>query len=356
MNRNNISHISDILVGILSSVILFVLLMQYVFPVVAPFLIAWFVAFVVREPASRICRVTRLRPVLVRPLLAIILTLFIFGVVALLLWQSTTLIWELLSDVAEGNNPIYDLLLALGNPELPFFGDGFSEELAAQIGEALSGMIASLLTSLASAVTGWISAIPNLLLFLLATIIALIYFAIDLERINAGVRALLPISISSRISLIRQSFFTLAGKYIASYLFIMLVTFAILLLGFVLLHVESAVALAMIISVLDILPIIGVGTVLIPWSAVAFFTGDKFLAIGLIVLFVVNTVVRELLEPRIVGKSLDMHPLLTLILIYVGYALFGVKGIVALPAVAVLFGIVLNNRRTAEVNKPAAKE
>ena len=356
MNRNNLSRIAELLIGILAAVILFVLIMQYVFPVVAPFLIAWFVAFIVREPASRICRVTRLKPVLVRPVLAIILTMFIFGVVALLLWQSTTLIWELLSDVAEGENPIYDLLLALGNPELPFIGDGFSEELAAQIGEALGGMITSLLTALASAVTGWIVAIPNLLLFLLATIIALIYFAIDLERINARVRALLPSSIASKISLIRQSFFTLAGKYIASYLFIMLVTFAILLLGFVLLRVGNAVTLAMIISVLDILPIIGVGTVLLPWSTVAFFTGDKFLAIGLIVLFIVNTVVRELIEPRIVGKSLDMHPLLTLILIYVGYALFGVKGIVVLPAIAVLFGIVVNNRRTAEINEPTSKE
>jgi sporulation integral membrane protein YtvI len=217
-------------------------------------------------------------------------------------------------------------------------------------------MITSLLTSLASSLTGWISLIPNILLFLLVTVIALVYFAIDLEKINTRVRSFLPKSLSERLSGVREGFLQTSGKYIGAYLLLMLETFGILLVGFVILRIERAFSLALIVSVLDLLPIIGVGTVLVPWSIISFVTGDRLLGVGLLLLFVVNTVIRELTEPRIVGKSLDMHPLMTLAFIYVGYALFGLSGLVALPALAMLFGAVFNNRHSAEVDKSAGKK
>jgi predicted PurR-regulated permease PerM len=116
------------------------------------------------------------------------------------------------------------------------------------------------------------------------------------------------------------------------------------------LGVEGSATLAFFVAILDILPVIGVGTVLIPWSIIAFLMSDTSLGIGLIVLFLVNAVIRQLIEPKILGKSLDLHPLLTLMLIYVGFSLFGIWGLILLPllAVSILFG--LKNKGSAKID------
>ena len=105
----------------------------------------------------------------------------------------------------------------------------------------------------------------------------------------------------------------------------------------------------MLIALLDLLPVIGVGTVLIPWGIFALATGNKILGIGLILLFVANTVIRQFAEPRIVGKSLNLHPLITLMAIYIGYALFGFIGVFILPVIAVSISAMLNGNNTTEI-------
>jgi len=355
MNKQRLEYISRLLLGALSAVALLSLTMEYVLPVAMPFLIAWSVAFVVREPAEWICARTRLPKAMVRPTLAILLTLSVFALISLFVYKCSNVIMLILGDIAEGNNPIYDAIISITDPNLPIFGDSLSEELAERIAEAIGGLITSLFTGLASFVTSLVSALPNVLLFLLATVIALIYFAIDLEKINARVRSFLPERLSDRLTRIRHDFFSTAGKYIFSYLIIMVVTFAVLLTGFFILGVDNAPTFAILISLLDLLPVIGVGTVLVPWGILSLISGDNFLGAGLILLFVVNTVIRELIEPKIVGKSLDMHPLLTLILIYVGYALFGLQGLILVPVLSVLFGTLFNNGDSAKIDEPASK-
>ena len=127
-----------------------------------------------------------------------------------------------------------------------------------------------------------------------------------------------------------------------SYLTLMLITFALMLAGFLLIEVKHAFLLAAVVALLDVLPVLGVGTVLVPWSVFCFATGDAGLGIGLAVLFVVNTVLRQVIEPKIVGKSLDMHPVLTLFLLYAGYLLFGIAGVLLVPVAALIIGTLIN--------------
>ena len=141
----------------------------------------------------------------------------------------------------------------------------------------------------------------------------------------------------------------MAAKYLRSYFLIMLITFAVMLVGFLLLRVDYAFLFAIIVAVLDLLPIVGVGTVLVPASVFCFLSGNKALAIGLVVLFVVNEVVRQLAEPRILGKHLGIHPLLTLAAMYIGYSFFGFAGLFLLPLLVVLVGIYEDN--SAKVDK-----
>jgi predicted PurR-regulated permease PerM len=122
-----------------------------------------------------------------------------------------------------------------------------------------------------------------------------------------------------------------------------------MLTGFLILRIEHALLLSIIVAFLDILPIIGVGTVIIPWAIVEFAIGDGSLAVGLLVLFVVNAIIRQLAEPKIIGKNLDLHPIATLILLYVGYSLFGFVGLIVLPVIVLSIGVVLKGNNATEI-------
>jgi sporulation integral membrane protein YtvI len=126
-------------------------------------------------------------------------------------------------------------------------------------------------------------------------------------------------------------------QFVRSYAIILLVTFSELAIGFAILGVKNVFLLALLISLFDILPVVGLGAVLLPWAAISLVTGNTALGIGLVVMYVVILVVRNIIEPKIVGDRVGLHPLLTLVCMFVGAKLFGVIGLFGLPvAVAIL--------------------
>ncbi len=356
MKNITLERIVALLVGAIAGGIILTVGMKHIIPVLSPFIIAWLVAFAVREPSHKLSERIKISERILRPILAIFFTLLMFGTVILICWQITEEVWELLGNIGSGESPVYELIMRLTDSDMLLFGDKLDPELAARISEAFGNTVSAILGRIASSVTGWVSAVPNALLYLVVTVISLIYFSIDLERINLLVRRLLPSGIGSALSDLRRDLFRVGGKFIFSYMKLMLITFAITLLGLLILGVDGAFVLALVIALLDILPIIGVGTVLIPWSIISFAIGDHKLGIGLLVLFAVNSIVRELLEPKIVGKSLNIHPLLMLALIYVGYALFGIQGLFMIPVIAVLLGFFIKKKDSAEIDETSVKQ
>jgi predicted PurR-regulated permease PerM len=101
--------------------------------------------------------------------------------------------------------------------------------------------------------------------------------------------------------------------------------------------VGHPILIALLIAFFDHFPIIGVGTVIIPWAIVELILGNTARGIGLLILFVVNELIRQFAEPRIVGKSLNIHPLFTLVLIYTSISLFGFFGLILIPLFVALF-------------------
>lgn len=99
---------------------------------------------------------------------------------------------------------------------------------------------------------------------------------------------------------------------------------------------DYAFLLAAVIAVIDILPVLGVGTVLIPWATIAFIERNMRLGFGLLILYGVIVIVRQFAEPKIVGGTLGIHPLLTLAAMYLGFRLFGVAGMIIGPILALL--------------------
>lgn len=116
---------------------------------------------------------------------------------------------------------------------------------------------------------------------------------------------------------------------------LMAVTFCILLGGFLLLRVRHPLLWAAGISLVDAFPVLGVGTVLLPWALVRLLGGQKALAIGLLGIYVTVSLIRSALEPRLVGRQLGLDPLITLMALYAGYQLWGIGGMLLAPLVTV---------------------
>lgn len=181
-----------------------------------------------------------------------------------------------------------------------------------------------------------VSALPMWLIFVLVTLVAAFYFALDLERIQSTALSLLPVNWQAWVKRLKNSVvFTMFG-YLRAYLLLMLVTFGLLAVGFLTLRVPYALLLAALFAILDFLPVIGVGALLLPWAAVLLLQGDYYTGIGLLILFAAITLLRQFLEPKIVGHHLGLHPLVALGATYVGLRLFGFIGMLGLPVLLLI--------------------
>ena len=126
------------------------------------------------------------------------------------------------------------------------------------------------------------------------------------------------------------------GRYMRANLIILIMTTVELTVGFLIIGVRYALLIAVVTALIDILPVFGSGAVLIPYAVISFVRGDFALGIKLVVLYAVVSFVRQISEPRIMGKSLGVHPLLSLMAVYIGYRFFGVIGMVFMPLLIVM--------------------
>lgn len=308
--------------------------------IILPFIFAWLLAFALQNPLE--CLVSRLK--LPRKLLSIILTLVVilfFGFIVILL--ANQLLFEvqrIFGMLSENSDAIIssatELLENIGE-KFPFIYDHISEDFVIGTAtEILKNAVGTLTTQIASILASVIKIFPDLGLFCIAFIIAAFYICADFKKVNAALMCVIPDSLTNKLSGTRRTIKGTGAKYLKAYSIIMLVTTAELFIGFIILRVEYALTLALIIAVIDILPVLGVGSVLLPWSVLNFALGNGRLGTGLLLLFLVITIVREVIEPKIVGECIGMHPLLTLIAMYIGYRLIGILGLIAFPPIVLL--------------------
>ena len=322
---------------------------RYFLSLLLPFGIAWGIAFAVRpfshKLQSRLGISVRALRAVISMILAIaallLLGFFVFKIVS----EGLRLIGEL-SESEELSGALSRLFLPLSRL--------FPEEgsrLSGVISDAVSSFFSSLLSEVGELLKRAVLAVPDVFLFLLVTLIATLYFSFDLERINAAVLSHLPKRFGEGLVRFKDGFLHSTLGYLRSYLILMGITFALVTLGLVILRVEYALALALLIALLDALPILGVGTVLVPWSLLSFMTGDATRGVGLLVLFGVNAVLRQFLEPKIVGDTLGIPPIVSLILLYISYRLFGLAGLLLLPLFSVLVVVYLKKGEPPEVEQ-----
>lgn len=127
-----------------------------------------------------------------------------------------------------------------------------------------------------------------------------------------------------------------AGRWLKAQLKLSAITFSIVFCGFLLLRIQNSLLLALLTALVDAVPMLGTGTILIPWCLIAFLRGDSVRGLGLLGLYVAAMVTRSGLEPRLLGRQLGMNPLVTLMALYAGFHIWGVMGMILAPILTVM--------------------
>lgn len=181
--------------------------------------------------------------------------------------------------------------------------------------------------------------IPSVLIGTIVAFVSAYFFIADKENLGEWVKKVVPKSITSRLLLVGENLKYAMGGYFKAQFKIMGVVFAILLVGFTLMQIRFSILLAIAIAFLDFLPFFGTGTALIPWAIYKFLVGDYKMVAALVILYGVTQLVRQLIQPKLVGDSMGLNPLYTLFLLYLGYRVGSVLGMIF----AVPVGLILLN-------------
>ena len=313
-------------------------ILEWGLSLIMPFIIAFLISWALQRPIRFLSEKLRVH----KKILAIFLVLLFYCtiglLIALLIIKSFSAVGELIASLPalyEAHiNPligkIYDSLESSFirlDPELMNALDTLIQDSAASIGEIISGLS----MTVAGAVSGAASSLPGFLIRLLLMVISTFFISMDYDRLMGFILLQFNDRTQELFFQIKKYIIGTLFVCIRSYALIMSITFVELSIGLHILRVENAFLIALLIAVFDILPVLGTGGIMIPWAIITFLLGNYSLAIGLAVLYVVITIIRNILEPKIVGGNIGLHPVVTLISLFVGAQLFGVVGLFGFP-------------------------
>ena len=329
---------------------------KYCFVIAAPFLLSFFFAVILQRPLGWLDKKTKNKMhsfwsiVLVLLCVAIILGPVI-SIIAALFRE----IGNFISFLGEQLNDLPTFLVTLQNEILKaikflpdsiytsvsenitqFFGNLINDFDVSKLGINMSSITSGLSNGI-SGVYSVVKNIPSILISVVIGVIAWILFTKDYKKVVKFIKLQLPDKHKNLLSETKKIFSSTILKMCRAYGLIMFITFCENFLGLTILNLIGVMknsyvfVIAICIAVFDILPVAGSGGILIPWSLIALVSGNVGQCVGLLILYAVITVIRQYIEPKIVGDSLGVNPLVTLAGLYFGLKLFGFMGMFIFP-------------------------
>lgn len=342
------------------------LVFKYLLGLLWPFIIASIFAWTLRSPIRWLTAKCHIKYSISVTLCLAIFFILVAGITAGILARLVTTASDLVGAIPTLYTAQIEPALASLADEIESLSDYLSPTAYDLLTDVLSNMAASLSQAVSSfsmkAVT-WVSGLaaklPSMLLSGLICIIATIFMTADFSRLTAFVMRQIPAGPRHVVQKAKETFVVVIFKYARSYGIIMCITFAEVLIGLLLVRQNYAVLIAVLVAVFDIFPIVGAGLILVPWAVVTLLTGSLGKGLGLLALWIVVMVVRQFMEPRVVGHQVGLHPVLTLMAMFVGSKLFGGLGLLGLPiACAIIKSLddtgVIHFIRKEEESAPAA--
>ena len=364
-----------------------VLALRYAMGICMPFIIAFLVAAVLQKPKNFLVRKTPLKKgaasaicvLLALVIIALVVSLIgarvfdeIKGFIDYLVQQFKDL--EALIDKVEG-------WLSGIIASLPEFLEKSlaesSEKLFSKLREAVSGESAELTEQITSGIAGkfnmsWISTpisgvistarqLPNVFVSVIITIVSCCFLTSDFDSVMGFIKLQFPEKRRKDLTRAKAILKDSLGKMGKAYLLIMFITFIEMGIGLTVLRLIGVfesnyiVLIAVATAIIDIVPLLGTGTVIFPWALYCLIMRDYGMAIGLVIIYVVISVIRQIIEPKLVAGQLGLSPIVTITAMYLGLKLFGFIGMFALPILIIMLKL-LNDEGIVNLWKSKAKE
>lgn len=309
-----------------------------------PFVIGWIVSMIANplvrflENKVKILRKHSSAIIIVVVIAAVVGA--IYALLTLIIKETSQLMKELPAIMDQVGNQLNEFSLKI-------------QEMSGALPESLQTVVDNMLLSTGNSVNKFITELdPSVgtagafaqgvaegFLLIIVTILSAYFFIVDRDKIIGSFKKNLPDSVINGCSVVYDNFKTAFGGYFKAQFKIMLVMIAILFIGFEVLKVNFSFLIALGIAFLDFLPVLGTGAILWPWALFDMIMGNYFRAIGLIVIYLICQIVKQILQPKMVGDSIGISPLATLVFMYIGYRFGGVLGMI----IGIPIGMVIVN-------------
>lgn len=343
-------------------IIIFTFVILYFGVKLAAFYMPFLIAFIISLMLEPLIRFLMRKLKLKRKQSSIVVIIFIMGIIiGLITWAVSSLISEgssLLNNINEyveiTTKKIQDMIAQINikNLNIP---DAVLSAIENSSKDLLN-MLASELQNIIKSLLNFITSIPTIGIYLSVTFLALYFMCTDKVYMIDQLEHHLPEVWVKKLYRHLKDLVKVLGGYLKAEATLIIISFVISLIGlyifrFVGLNVKYPLLYAVAIGFVDALPIFGSGTVMVPWAIIEGFNGDIKLGIAVLGLWIVMSIIRQLIEPRIVGNHIGIHPIFTLIAMYTGFKLIGVIGLFIGPIAL----IILKNIFSAILDKGIIK-
>ncbi len=213
---------------------------------------------------------------------------------------------------------------------------GIISDISVSIEDSLHTALSTISGNILSGAADFAAALPDLGLFAVVFIICSFFFSVDYDRISVAIMLQVPKSCREKTIKAKDFAFSALLKYFRGMVTMSIIVYFLLLTGFMILKINYAYLTALLVAIVDFFPLLGTGVVLIPWAIIRIVTGDLYTGIGLLAVWGSVMLIRQFIEPKIMGKALGLHPLITLIAAYTGYKVYGITGAILFPIITLV--------------------
>ena len=308
-----------------------------------PFVLAFIFSMITQPIARFINKKTHLSAKVSTIISIVAFFLVLFGLMSVVSIKFIEEIYNLSKNLRGSSaqfNELWNKSLDQGFVYIDYLPKEFITQIQSYTGEFIN-FAARSATTFVNQTIRFITSIPTLIVYTSITILSTLFMSLDKNDIVKFLEHQFPISWLNKIYNIKRDILSVFGSYLRAQLILVTICFFELLIAlnlflFLGLNVKYPLIFSIVISLIDALPILGAGAILIPWSIFSFITGDIKLGFAIFILYVIVLAVRQLLEPKLISQKIGVHPLVTLVSMYSGFKLLGIIGFLIGPIVMII--------------------
>lgn len=304
--------------------LIFKVALTYLFP----FLIGIIVAYLVQKPSVLISKKIKLKKEISAAILSVITFIFVVLIFAFIIWIlciKSVDFFEYLRNNIGNLDRFYRKIINNSNGVLK------NEAMKNVLINFLNAFIGKTGDFLSEIFANFIKKIPAFFISSIVTIVATCYISKDYDRLKRFLKGIISEEFYKNVVEVKSILLECIFKFIVGYFWIFIITFSELLIGFWVLGVDKFFILAILIAFFDLLPVIGTGTILLPWSIVLMFQNEFNKGIGFVILYLITVLVKNFIEPKIIGKQIEINSLFMLVFIFLGLKIGGIIGMILFP-------------------------